>query len=172
MNETPKYKHLTLPYCSGNGIDIGSGSDPVKTETIQVELPDSEFSRYHGGAQRPPTPGAWFGDARDLPFKGGVLDYVYSSHLLEDFVDWQPMLSEWLRVLKPGGHLVILVPEEDLWNTAVSRGQPPNCNHHHCGRVGELSKEVSKLAPVKIIEDRLTACHPGDYSILFIAQKL
>ena len=39
--------------------------------------------------------------AKDLYwFRDGVLDYVYSSHLLEDYVDTEAVLREWLRVLR------------------------------------------------------------------------
>lgn len=171
MSETGKYTHLTQPFLKGNVVDIGSQGWPVVPWAIQVELPEKEYAHYTSGKVLDQA-GVWRGDGRVLPFKDGMLDGVYSSHLLEDFNPWAPVLTEWIRVLKPGGHLVILVPEEDLWNHAVANGQPPNDAHKHCGRVGELTREVKRIAPFEVLEDRLTNCHPFDYSILFVGRKL
>lgn len=171
MSETEKYRELTRRFCAGNGVDIGSQGDPVVPWAIQVELPNDEYMHYTSGTGRP-VAGAWRGDGRQLPFKDGTLDFVYSSHLLEDFLDWKPILREWIRVLKKDGYLVILIPDNDLWDQAVAQGQPPNCAHQHCGRVGELSETIRAVyPPFRIIEDRLTKLNENDYSILFVGQK-
>lgn len=73
------------------------------------------------------------GDAARLPwFADGVLDFVYSSHLLEDFEDTETPLREWLRVLKPGGRLVLFCPDEQVYRAHCDRtGQPYNEHHKH-----------------------------------------
>lgn len=169
MSETSKYLELILPHVHGNVIDIASGGWPVVPNAIQIELPQAEFAHYNSG-RIPSTPIQWRGSATDLPFKDGVVDTVYSSHLLEDFLEWEPVLREWVRVLKPGGNLVILVPDKVLWNEAIRKGQPPNCQHRHEAYVGELSTYAEALG-LDVVTDRLTACHEGDYSILFVATK-
>lgn len=171
MSETGRYRHLTVEHCQGNGVDVGSQGDPVVPWAIQVELPHEEYMHYTSNTGME-VRGAWRGDGRKLPFQDRTLDFVYSSHLLEDFEDWTPALRDWLRVLKQGGKLVILMPDNALWNQAIANGQPPNCAHKHCGSVGELTTAIQNLAKVRVIEDRLTNLHPGDYTILFIAEKL
>lgn len=54
-------------------------------------------------------------DMADLPFDDGVVDAIWSSHALEhiDMMQVHPTLSEWFRVLKPGGTLTLLVPDMD-----------------------------------------------------------
>ena len=42
-------------------------------------------------------------------------DYVFSSHCLEHMVKPWEALLEWWRLVKPGGHMFILVPDEDLY---------------------------------------------------------
>lgn len=51
-------------------------------------------------------------DIRQLPFESNFADIVYSSHVLEHFTraDCSDILEEFLRVLKPGGELRIVVP--------------------------------------------------------------
>jgi hypothetical protein len=79
-------------------------------------------------------------------------------------------LKEWARPLKPGGFLVILLPEKELWKKATENGQPPNLAHKHEGTVGELSTYAQGLG-CEIVEDRLTALFDGDYSILAVFKK-
>lgn len=169
-SETEKYRHLTVPYCAGNGIDVGSGGDPVVRSAIQVELPEADYFKYRSGDVNG-VPIQWQGSADALPFKDKTLDYVYSSHLLEDFLDWKPLLKEWTRVLKKSGKLIILIPDKALWEAALRRGQLPNCAHKHEGYVGELST-YAKHFGWKVIQDKLTALTPTDYSILFIAERV
>src|SRR5688572_23117758 len=116
MSETSKYRHLTTKFCQGNGIDIGSGGDPVVPNAIQIELPMAEYTKYRSGDVHQSAI-QWHGDCFNLPFKDGVLDFVYASHLIEDWNPqrWPTVLSEWVRCLKPGGNIVILVPEVTRW---------------------------------------------------------
>ena len=46
-------------------------------------------------------------------------DFVHSSHCLEHLVEPQEGLANWFRILRPGGHLVITVPDEDLYEQGV-----------------------------------------------------
>jgi ubiquinone/menaquinone biosynthesis C-methylase UbiE len=40
-----------------------------------------------------------------LPFEAGVFDIVYANSLLEHVEEWERCLTEWIRVLAPGGLL-------------------------------------------------------------------
>jgi SAM-dependent methyltransferase len=42
-------------------------------------------------------------------------DLVHSSHCLEHLRDPRKGVQHWFRILKPGGHLVVTVPDEDLY---------------------------------------------------------
>jgi SAM-dependent methyltransferase len=170
VSETAKYRHLVLKYCTGRGIDVGCGPEVVAPNAIGVDLVEEDFAAYGWGAQ--PSAALIEATGENLPIRSSSLDFVYSSHLLEDYADWKPPLTEWLRVLKPGGHLIVIIPDRELFAAAVARGQPPNPNHNHEGKVGELTDVVSRLAPVVVLEDRLTSVSTGDYSILFVARKI
>ncbi len=52
------------------------------------------------------------GDARKLPFGESEFDIVYSQGVLEHFRDELPVLGEQYRVLKPGGVVIIEVPNK------------------------------------------------------------
>lgn len=51
-------------------------------------------------------------DLRKLPFPDGYADEVLSVHVIEHFYQWEAagLLSEWRRVLKPGGRIVVECP--------------------------------------------------------------
>lgn len=96
-------------YFRGNGIDIGAGPDPLGN---YAELfPAMRSCR------------AWDLQDGDAQLLAGVpdasLDFVHSSHCLEHLVDPAEALRHWLRVLRPGGHLVMLVPDEDLYEQGI-----------------------------------------------------
>ncbi len=170
MSETAKYRHLVVDYCKGNGIDIGSGGDPVVPWAISVDLPSVDYERYNAG-KKPENAIHWRGDARRLPFTAHQLDFIFSSHLIEDFSsgEQRALITDWKPLVKPGGYMILIAPDKDLWTTAVRNGQPPNCAHKHELRVGELSRMFT--GAWTIIRDSRTDLFPGDYSILFIAQK-
>lgn len=171
MSETRKWRHLTARYCVGCGLDLGSGGDPVTPGAISVDLPPDEFAAYLAvDFQRAPI--HLRGDVRRLTwFTDEALDYVYSSHVLEDFAleEWPAILREWARVVRVGGHMVILIPEHERFRERVAHGQPDNPAHQHEGTVGELSLLFTHMPEWVVLEDRLA--DPRDYSILFVARK-
>lgn len=170
--EHSKWRPVVAPYLVGNGIELATGGDPIVPTSIQFELSEASYAHYNSNQ---PIRGAvqWRDDNAifDLPFRDGTLDYVASSHLLEDFYDWMPLLMEWVRVLKPGGLLVVCLPDKERWNAAIRNGQPPNCAHKHESFVGELSTYAPRLG-LKVLRDGFTESPPGDYNILFVGQKI
>lgn len=166
QSETSKHRHLVLPYCNGNGADLGSAGDPIVPWAVQVDLPQEQYSNYN--TTRPIAVIHWRGDARELPFKDRTLDFVHSAHLLEDFKDWIPVLREWDRVLKTGGHMIISVPDHERFRAAVRAGQGDNLGHKHESAVGELSRYFRRY---EIVMDQFVNDDPREYSIVFVGQK-
>lgn len=52
-------------------------------------------------------------DIRDLPFDDDYADEIMAIHVVEHFYIWDvpALLKEWIRVLKPGGKMIIEVPD-------------------------------------------------------------
>jgi SAM-dependent methyltransferase len=171
-SETEKYRYASVPYLSGVGVDIASQGVAVVPWAISYDLPHDEFSFYSNGSP-PKGPLQLRGFADKLPFEDQSLDFVYSSHYIEDVFDWKPIIKEWDRVLKIGGHMVILLPDRALWNQAIERGQPPNCSHRHESFPGELSEFFGNFfGHYEIVKDELTAVTPQDYNIIFVAKRV
>lgn len=165
-SETSKHRHLVAGYCTGNGVDLGSSGDPVVPHAIQVDLPPAQYKHYN--TTRPEAVIQWRGSALDLPFKNSTLDFVHSAHLLEDFTDWRPALSEWDRVLKPGGYMIIAVPDHGRFRAAVAAGQGDNMSHKHESHVGELT---AALPGYEALRDDFVNDRPTEYSILYVGRK-
>lgn len=89
----------------GHGLDVGSGSDPLAQ--YRELFPAIRSCRDWDLAD---------GDAQELAsIQDEAFDFVHSSHCLEHMVDPVVALRNWFRVLKIGGHLIVLVPDEDLY---------------------------------------------------------
>ena len=100
----------------GTGLDIGPGPDSL---ALYAEF----FPRITG--LRLYDVGD--GDAQMLEtLADNSFDFAYSSHCLEHVRDPLIALRNWIRVVKPGGHLVFAVPDEDLYEqgTWPSRFNP------------------------------------------------
>ena len=71
-------------------------------------------------------------DLRAVPLPDNYADSAYAIHVLEHFFRWETekVLAEWIRLLKPGGKLVIEVPCLDrvlgLFYHAIEHGKPIN----------------------------------------------
>lgn len=79
-------------------LDIGSGTAPLPGySTVDPYMPDADY-------QCP----MWI-----LPLGNDSVDEIYSSHALEHIPRAMviPTLTEWKRVLKPGGTIVLRVPD-------------------------------------------------------------
>ncbi len=85
-------------------IEIGGGPHPLYAGYEQYDAQDWESRtglRYT------------IGDARSLPYEDASCEIVYSSNLLEHFPEEETtaILTEWVRVLAPGGTLELVVPD-------------------------------------------------------------
>ncbi len=144
MSETSKLRKELSPYCVGNGLDIGFGGDKIVPSAIGIERVNALM---HCGDQSINL----IGTADNLYwFKDAVLDYVYSSHVLEDFIDTRMVLEEWIRVIKNGGYLVLNLPNDKIFlEHCVSSGQAYN-HEHKCTQMSyEWMQEVTKDLPIK-----------------------
>jgi len=125
MNETSKavkrrYSDpaFHLWYYRGDGIDVGSGPDPL--------------GRFVGAFARMTSCRAWDladGDAQELRGVGdNAYDFLNSSHCLEHLHDPYTGLRNWIRVVKPGGFVVVTVPDAALYESWV---WPSRWNRDH-----------------------------------------
>ena len=110
--------NFTSKYFVGHGIDIGGKPDPLALYSELFCLVESIRT--------------WDWEDGDAQFLASLcdesIDFIHSSHCLEHLVDPHEGLRNWMRVLRPGGHLIISVPDEDLYEQGV---WPSTFNRDH-----------------------------------------
>ena len=128
QSETSRVRHLVLEYCNGLGCDIGFGGDKVKKQNcLGIDYPQ---------------PYAYTGKDKvdiacdvmneKIPVADNHFDYVYTSHLIEDFVDTIAALKEFVRILKSEGNLILVFPDQVKYEEyCIKTGQPVNTHHVH-----------------------------------------
>ncbi len=61
------------------------------------------------------------GDAMDVPFADAEFDAVFAGEVIEHVPDPRVALAEWLRVLKPGGVLILTTPNKDRMVNRINK---------------------------------------------------
>lgn len=146
MNETSKALIRRLNDCRfvntyfvGNGIDIGCGPDPLSKYSQQFPLMT--------GLK------AWDMPDGDAQLMAGVpdnsYDFVHSSHCLEHMRDPYEAFDNWIRICKPGGHIITTIPDEDLYEQGV---WPSNHNPDHKVSWTILKSESWSPVSINLIE--------------------
>jgi SAM-dependent methyltransferase len=99
-------------YCSGRGLDIGYGGDPLTPDCLGWDI-------EHGDAQ-------YLMGIEDQTF-----DFVYSSHTLEHMANPGVALRNWWKAVKPGGHLILYLPHRDLYEKRQTLPSRWNMDHKY-----------------------------------------
>jgi|TARA_Y100000310_G_scaffold252412_1_gene259119 SAM-dependent methyltransferase len=98
-------------YLVGRGIDIGGGPDPlgqyVRVFPLMLSAQTWDIDKGDGDAQ------FMYG------VKDNTYDFLSSSHCLEHIVNPQEAIYNWIRIVKPGGFLIVTVPDEDMYEGGV-----------------------------------------------------
>jgi demethylmenaquinone methyltransferase / 2-methoxy-6-polyprenyl-1,4-benzoquinol methylase len=102
----------------GRLLDLGAGTGDLAFEAqrqfpnLSADAADFTLEMMRVGRSRNPQPAhllEWIqADALNLPFEADTYDAVVSGFLMRNVTDLRRAIAEQLRVLKPGGRLVIL----------------------------------------------------------------
>jgi SAM-dependent methyltransferase len=142
-------------YFVGEGLDVGAGADSLGQYAEQFPL--MRACR------------AWDlqdGDAQLLASMADESqDFVHSSHCLEHLHDPGIAMANWLRVLKPGGHLIVMVPDEDMYEQGVF---PSTYNDDHKWTFTMHKRE--SWSPRSVNLTTLTARFSGQAQIVKLEQ--
>lgn len=161
MGEVDKVRGIVSKYLVGSGIDIGFGGNPVNNTAICLDLADP-YSDYG-------MPRHLSGSASDLYwFQDNVMDYVFSSHLLEDFSNTKEVLTEWVRVLKHNGIIALFLPDEQKYRAILAK-TGGNYNTHH--QIENMSliymKDIFSELNIKVIHEY----EDDEYGFLIVGRK-
>ena len=155
MHETSKAmirrsydKRYATRWLVGTGIDIGAGNDSIGNYRPMFPMMDAvrAWDLVNGDAM------SMDGVADDS------YDFVHSSHCLEHMRSPSRALSNWIRICKPGGYLVIMVPDEDLYEQSVLPSTF-NTDHKWSFTIGKASswspQSINLIELLKTVVDRV-----------------
>jgi SAM-dependent methyltransferase len=93
------------PYASGRLLDVGCGDKPWEA-TFAPRVREHVGIELEGATGRPDLRY----DGEKMPFDDGAFDTVLSNQMLEHVPDPRAQWAEMVRVLGPGGTLIVTVP--------------------------------------------------------------
>jgi len=97
----------------GEGLDIGSGKRTVVPNAKPWDLANGD------------------GDATVMTgLADQSFDFIYASHVLEHLENPHIAMGNWWRLVKPGGYLIVAVPDEELYEQGVWPSRF-NSDHRH-----------------------------------------
>ena len=108
-DEASKIRWEAVPYFHGRVLDVGCGKYKTFPHWIGVDN-GGVWGKHHADVP--------VEDAASLDlFAGQSCDGIFSSHFLEHvpYEQVPATLQEWCRVIKPGGHLMLYLPSDDLY---------------------------------------------------------
>lgn len=93
----------------------------------------------------------------NLPYRDSVFDMVVACDVLEHVLDLNACSREMLRVLKPGGHLIIRVPYKDDLEAYLDESLPYEFIHLRSFDVPSLRLHFEKIFSCEYIEHAFVA---------------
>lgn len=145
----------TIGYCHGLTLNVGAGQRTLLPTDITLDI-DSDDCDYKA-------------DCTDLKiFKDETFDTVYASHILEHIFDLIGAIKEWTRVVKKGGHIVIICPD---WRFTPPKSSLSADPQHKWDLQYEDLHELIKILPeVEQINKNIWAV--PNFSFLMVLKKV
>lgn len=154
FNENVWYSAIAEKHKGEKGLNLGCGS--MKIDGVPGLDLAAAGETGMGGRKWDEAKTDIVGDAMDIPFDDGSLDFLFAAHLFEHLIDPVAALKEWARVLKPGGKLYATMPSHNRTDTMVI-----DCTHVHAF-VPESAKNLFESQGWTV-----TFCEEFDKSIAF-----
>lgn len=150
-----------IPYAKGMGIDIGCGGNKTLPNVIGVDI-TSKGQKGQWGNQKGAISEADVCASGDcLPFKDNVFDFIIARHNLEHYQDIIKTLLEWRRVLKVGGVLCVVLPDDAELDTIHL-----DPTHNHVFTQDSFRRLIETIGGFEITKNEVCIPHWSFVSIL------
>lgn len=123
LETKPQYEfEFVKPFLAGKGIDVGCGTSRISKKILAIDAFDHRGATFHTQEERDNGQDVVH-DCRDLEiapvdfdgihydFNDGELDFIFSSHCLEDFEDIPTVFAAWWKKIKADGLMILLLPD-------------------------------------------------------------
>lgn len=150
--EVAKCRPRLMRYCVGTGLDVGCGPEKIAPGAIGIDRQSDISVDISRGL--------------DL-FAPESMDYVFSSHCLEDMRTPGAVLKDWWSKIKPGGYLVLYLPHKDFYPNIGEDGANPA---HQNDFIPEDIIEMMEFAECEVIHNE-THSEDDEYSFDLVFKK-
>lgn len=163
-NDIHPERSALYPLCQGKGIDVGCGHRKTHPDAIGVDITPDGIAGSVGNAAGNISQAdiETSGDQLDM-FMDGELDYLVQRHNLEHYQDIIKTLQEWKRVVKPGGILGMVIPDDERCNTIQL-----DPTHLHVFTRASFKRLIELIGGLKILYLEVLL---RDWSFVCILQK-
>lgn len=164
-DETGKIRWELVQYTRGRGLDLGCG--PSKAFPHFIGVDNYTDTQLFGIEMKPDV----VCNVTKLDVFGSAsMDFAYSSHCLEHIPPEKvtSTLKEWLRVIKPGGFLLLYLPDEDEYPKCGEEGANPDhkWNVNYERTIGYM-KEAGSWELIRFEKRN----QDREYSLFFVFKK-
>ena len=136
-----------LDFACGNGVMFPTWEGNfARTVGLDLHVTAANRVRRHFRLRRVQLTQA---SGTGLPFSPGSFDLIFASSALEHFRDLNPPLEEIRRVLRKGGQMVFLCPNENEFyelGRRIAGYQKPPDHYHSADQVFRIVKSFFELA--------------------------
>lgn len=166
-SETSKVRSMVLPYCIGKGCDVGFGGDKV----VKTDCDGIDYPQPYANAGNDKVDIACDVIQQEIPVPDNTYDYVYTSHLIEDFADTSDALKKFVRILRPGGYLILVFPDQPKYEKYCEEiNLPMNPYHVHADMGYDyMKRQLDNLPGIHYREVFSSNC-AIDYNVVMVVQ--
>lgn len=166
-SETSKVRSMVLPYCKGKGCDVGFGGDKV----VKTDCDGIDYPQPYANAGNDKVDIACDVIQQEIPVPDNTYDYVYTSHLIEDFADTSDALKKFVRILRPGGYLILVFPDQPKYEKYCEEiNLPMNPYHVHADMGYDyMKRQLDNLPGIHYREVFSSNC-AIDYNVVMVLQ--
>ncbi len=175
MSETSEIKGIVANFCNGLGIDIGCGGDPVVEDVLRFDLatPYTQANEYKAQFILNEKPFLYY-------INDDTFDYIYSSHLIEDFYyeELRYIIDDWFKKLKTGGKLILCAPDQQEYlnynkNKYGIEKNDPRVNQAHKEQDFSMQTFIDNvLSKISCHHKIILSVDSKPYSWILILEKL
>lgn len=113
-------------YIEGKGIDVGCGTNRLSPNVLAIDQqPNKEYSHADivHDCQDLEIKGPIEFNGSQYEFKDNELDFIFSSHVLEDFEKISEVFMNWWKKLRAGGLMILLLPDMEACNCDICNSE-------------------------------------------------
>ncbi len=163
-NENHPERLALFPICRGSGLDVGCGGSKTHPDAIGIDLAAAGQPGFAACEKNRLSQADTAVSGDNIPFPDLSSDYIVQRHNLEHYQDPIKALQEWYRLLKFGGILGMVIPDERYSDTIKL-----DPTHKHVFTPESLQRILSLIGGFEIVHMAPLLYH---WSFICVAQKI